>query len=119
MASSKASDVFIECLENEGVTRIFGVPGEENADLMMSIERSSIERRHLSSSSRMSLTLVLLLWLLFEGDLVAVGQAAESPRQDVDVHGAGRFLPLDAGDRRQLHQTVLVGDQEHLVRCFI
>ncbi len=43
MASKKASDVFVECLENEGVTRIFGVPGEENADLMMSIEASSIE----------------------------------------------------------------------------
>ena len=26
----KASDLFIKCLEEEGVTRIFGVPGEEN-----------------------------------------------------------------------------------------
>lgn len=42
MGSKKASDVFVECLENEGVTHIFGVPGEENADLMISIEASSI-----------------------------------------------------------------------------
>ena len=29
----KASDLFIECLEEEGVEYIFGVPGEENLDL--------------------------------------------------------------------------------------
>jgi acetolactate synthase-1/2/3 large subunit len=39
----KASDLFVRCLEEEGVERIFGVPGEENADLMMSLENSSIE----------------------------------------------------------------------------
>jgi acetolactate synthase-1/2/3 large subunit len=39
----KASDLFVRCLEAEGVTRIFGVPGEENADLMMSLLESPIE----------------------------------------------------------------------------
>jgi acetolactate synthase-1/2/3 large subunit len=39
----KASDLFVRCLEAEGVSQIFGVPGEENADLMMSLEDSSIE----------------------------------------------------------------------------
>ena len=39
----KASDLFVRCLEEEGVTRIYGVPGEENADFMMSLENSSIE----------------------------------------------------------------------------
>lgn len=39
----KASDVFVRCLEAEGVTHIFGVPGEENADLMISLLDSSIE----------------------------------------------------------------------------
>ncbi|MGH0028367.1 MAG: acetolactate synthase large subunit [Myxococcota bacterium] len=39
----KASDLFVRCLEAEGVTRIYGVPGEENADLMISLEDSSIE----------------------------------------------------------------------------
>jgi len=39
----KASDLFVRCLEAEGVTRIYGVPGEENADFMMSLENSSIE----------------------------------------------------------------------------
>lgn len=39
----KASDLFVRCLEAEGVTRIYGVPGEENADFMLSLEKSSIE----------------------------------------------------------------------------
>ena len=36
----KASDLFVKCLEEEGVTRIFGVPGEENADFMISLKQS-------------------------------------------------------------------------------
>ena len=36
----KASDLFVKCLEVEGTEYIFGVPGEENADFMMSLERS-------------------------------------------------------------------------------
>tara|TARA_B100000686_G_scaffold354118_1_gene462747 strand:+ start:625 stop:2295 length:1671 start_codon:yes stop_codon:yes gene_type:complete len=36
----KASDLFIKCLEEEGVTKIFGIPGEENADFMLSLEKS-------------------------------------------------------------------------------
>ena len=39
----KASDLFVRCLENEGVDYIFGLPGEENADLMMSLKQSSIQ----------------------------------------------------------------------------
>ena len=39
----KASDLFVRCLEAEGVERIFGVPGEENADVMISLTDSSIE----------------------------------------------------------------------------
>jgi len=37
---TKASDLFIECLENEGVEYIFGVPGEENLDMLDSLSRS-------------------------------------------------------------------------------
>ncbi|MCG8594975.1 MAG: acetolactate synthase large subunit [Kiloniellales bacterium] len=39
----KASDLFVRCLEAEGVERIFGVPGEENADLMISLLDSKID----------------------------------------------------------------------------
>ena len=30
----KASELFVRCLENEGVENIFGIPGEENIDVM-------------------------------------------------------------------------------------
>ncbi len=36
-----AADLFVRCLEEEGIEYIFGVPGEENADFMMSLERST------------------------------------------------------------------------------
>lgn len=39
----KASDLLVQCLEREGITHIFGVPGEENADFMMSLRGSSIK----------------------------------------------------------------------------
>src|SRR5262245_53963854 len=38
----KASDLFVRCLENEGVKYIFGVPGEETEDLLFSLEKSGI-----------------------------------------------------------------------------
>ena len=38
----KASDLFVQALEAEGVEYIFGVPGEENLDLMESLRTSSI-----------------------------------------------------------------------------
>ncbi|MEE8244306.1 MAG: acetolactate synthase large subunit [Pseudomonadales bacterium] len=40
----KASDLMVKCLEAEGVEYIFGVPGEENADFMMSLEQSETIR---------------------------------------------------------------------------
>nr|WP_137677935.1 acetolactate synthase large subunit [Parerythrobacter lutipelagi] len=36
----KASDLFIDCLEEEGVEYIFGVPGEENLDFLESLSNS-------------------------------------------------------------------------------
>ncbi len=43
VAKVNASELFVECLREEGVSRIFGVPGEENADFMMALEDSPIE----------------------------------------------------------------------------
>lgn len=36
----KASDLLVQCLETEGIEYVFGVPGEENADFMISLEAS-------------------------------------------------------------------------------
>ena len=38
----KASDLFVRCLENEGVEYVFGIPGEENLDVMDSMIGSQI-----------------------------------------------------------------------------
>jgi acetolactate synthase I/II/III large subunit len=43
MSERKASDLFVECLESEGVKYVFGIPGEETLDLNESLERSSVE----------------------------------------------------------------------------
>jgi acetolactate synthase-1/2/3 large subunit len=39
----KASDLFIKALENEGVEYIFGIPGEENLDMLESLRESNIK----------------------------------------------------------------------------
>lgn len=53
----KASDLFVKCLEEEEVDYIFGLPGEENADLMMSLANSKIKfilTRHEQSAAFMA-----------------------------------------------------------------
>lgn len=39
----KAAELFVKCLENEGVEYIFGIPGEENLDLMDALLDSNIK----------------------------------------------------------------------------
>ncbi len=43
MSERKASEVFVECLEAEGVRFVFGIPGEETLDLNESLADSTIE----------------------------------------------------------------------------
>ena len=55
----KGSDLLVSALENEGVERIFGVPGEENLDVVESLRRSSINlivTRHEQAASFMAAT---------------------------------------------------------------
>src|SRR5215203_3641519 len=40
---TKGSDLLVAALENEGVDRVFGVPGEENLDVVESLRTSSIK----------------------------------------------------------------------------
>jgi acetolactate synthase-1/2/3 large subunit len=42
MGTRRASDVFVECLEAEGVKYVFGIPGEETLDLNQSLANSSV-----------------------------------------------------------------------------
>lgn len=55
----KASDLFVKALENEGVEYIFGIPGEENLDLLESLSASSIQlvlTRHEQAAGFMAAT---------------------------------------------------------------
>jgi acetolactate synthase I/II/III large subunit len=55
----KASDLFIEALENEGVEYIFGIPGEENLDFLDSLRGSKIKlilNRHEQGAGFMAAT---------------------------------------------------------------
>ncbi|MGG7650031.1 acetolactate synthase large subunit [Pseudomonas sp. ES4] len=56
---AKAADVVVQCLENEGVEYVFGIPGEENLDLLESLRRSNIKlvlTRHEQSAGFMAAT---------------------------------------------------------------
>ena len=56
---TKGSDLLVAALENEGVERIFGVPGEENLDVVDSLRKSCIElilTRHEQSAAFMAAT---------------------------------------------------------------
>jgi acetolactate synthase-1/2/3 large subunit len=55
----KASDLLVAALENEGVDRIFGIPGEENLDVVESLRTSKIElilTRHEQAAAFMAAT---------------------------------------------------------------
>jgi acetolactate synthase I/II/III large subunit len=56
----KSSDLFVHALENEGVEYIFGIPGEENLDLLDSLSRSDAIRliltRHEQAAGFMAAT---------------------------------------------------------------
>ncbi|MDH3355056.1 MAG: acetolactate synthase large subunit [Chromatiales bacterium] len=55
----KASDLFVKALESEGVEYIFGIPGEENLDLLNSLKNSSIKlilTRHEQAAGFMAAT---------------------------------------------------------------
>src|ERR1700755_2719970 len=57
---TKASDLFVACLEEEGVEYVFGVPGEENLDFLDSLSRSKkiklILTRHEQAAGFMAAT---------------------------------------------------------------
>jgi acetolactate synthase I/II/III large subunit len=55
----KGSDLLVRALENEGVDRIFGIPGEENLDVVESLRTSKIElvlTRHEQAAAFMAAT---------------------------------------------------------------
>ena len=57
--TTKGSDLLVAALENEGVERILGIPGEENLDVVESLRNSTIElviTRHEQAAGFMAAT---------------------------------------------------------------
>ncbi|MCW2935280.1 MAG: putative acetolactate synthase large subunit IlvB, partial [Actinomycetia bacterium] len=57
--SRTVAELIVECLENEGVTHVFGIPGEENIRLIDALSKSSIQyvlTRHEQGASFMAET---------------------------------------------------------------
>ncbi|HLD81862.1 MAG TPA: thiamine pyrophosphate-binding protein, partial [Patescibacteria group bacterium] len=53
------AQLFVQCLENEGVKYIFAVPGEENLDLLEALRKSHIQvivTRHEQAAGFMAAT---------------------------------------------------------------
>jgi acetolactate synthase I/II/III large subunit len=56
-SARSTADLIVQCLENEGVTHVFGIPGEENIHLVEAMSRSSIRyvlARHEQGASFMA-----------------------------------------------------------------
>ena len=84
----KGSDLFVAALQNEGVERIFGVPGEENLDTVESLRTSGIElvvTRHEQSAAFMAAT---------------HGRLTGQPGVCISTLGPGRVEPRDRSGLR-------------------
>src|SRR3981189_3242789 len=107
---NKGADVLIAALENEGVDRIFGIPGEENLDIVESIRKSSIQlvlTRHEQAAAFMAATYGRLtgrpgvcITTLGPGALnltTGAGSASFGRYADCHDHGAERDPVLTPG----------------------
>ena len=52
-----AAQVLVRCLENEGVEYVFGIPGEENLEVMRALKDSNLSQSAMSRAQ--------LLWQMF------------------------------------------------------
>jgi acetolactate synthase-1/2/3 large subunit len=81
----KVSDLLVRCLENEGVQYVFGVPGEENEDLLFSLEASSI--RFVPTRHEQGAAFLANVWGRLTGRL-----ACAFPRSVLERPSANRLL---------------------------
>ncbi len=93
------AELLVSALENEGVTQIFGLPGEENLAMVEALRRSSIKlvvARHEQAAAFMAATHGRLtgtpgvcLTTLGPGALNLTTGAAYAPRRHADRHDHG------------------------------
>ena len=94
-----AAELFVKCLEAEGVKYIFGLPGEENAHFLMALEKSPIQfvmTRHEQSRDGIDVAAVPL-------DGRAIG---ERPAEQLTVAAGGARLRIIDSAARKFNATV-------------
>ena len=88
----KAADLFVKALENEGVRYIFGIPGEENLDILNSLSKSKIRlilTRHEQAAGFMAATYGRLTGIHFAQAGTTGSGAVQWPkvkRENHDTH---------------------------------
>lgn len=105
----KVSDCFVECLENEGVQYVFGVPGEENEDLLFSLDDSDIE--FVPTRHEQGAAFIANVWGRLTGDagvcLATLGPGASNLLTgiaDANLDKSPVVAITGQGDLERLHQ---------------
>jgi Thiamine pyrophosphate enzyme, N-terminal TPP binding domain len=117
LSRTKGSDLLVAALENEGVERIFGVPGEENLDVVESLRRSRIKlvlTRHEQAAAFMAATYGRLdragaaIPLRSQYDLRPLpAKASSSNRGRLPACACEGVLDLAAGDVRAFVRRIV------------
>ncbi len=122
----KASDLFVQALEAEGVEYIFGVPGEENLDFLESLRQSSIRlilTRHEQAAGFMAATYGRLtgrtgvsLATLGPGTLNLVNAAAYAQLGAMPMLMITGQKPIKASKQGQFQVVDVVGSMRPLTK---
>lgn len=106
----KASDLFIRCLETEGIEYVFGVPGEENADFMMSLEESDSIRFILTRHEQGAAFMAEVYGRLTGNPAVCLGTLGPGATNlltgvaDSNMDRSPMLVVTGQGDTRRLHK---------------
>lgn len=106
----KASDLFVKCLETEGIEYVFGVPGEENADFMMSLEKSEKIKFILTRHEQGAAFMAEIYGRLTGNPAVCLGTLGPGATNlitgvaDADMDGAPMLVVTGQGASTRLHK---------------
>ena len=108
----KGSDILVEALENEGVDRVFGVPGEENLHVVESLRKSSIElvlTRHEQAAAFMAGTIRACHDCVSDARIqngLAGCDGVNRPGQTRSIHPFEK-IPVRSAENRLRHRDIV------------
>ena len=115
------ADYLYDCLSREGITEIFGVPGDYNFSLLNALEkykaiqfvncRNELNAGYAADSYARVKGLGVLITTFGVGELSACNAIAGSYSESVPViHIVGGPKTMDQQEHKQMHHTLLDGD---------